>query len=134
MKYIVKNVYKDGQETVNECADLDEAKRIVDEMYAIDDTNFHSSVIEEYSVTEVEYNSSWKRKDFRELMEFEKESLALKLVEYKERNVHLKQLKSLLYGMGVHCDDLLLTKDPHVFQSIGANFLRFVGHEKSKQR
>jgi len=121
MEYKIVLKYTDGRIESYVKLSQSEAESKVDVLYkaygnTIESCDIYSSEIVE---TPVEYTSIWEQPEFRQLMILPKESLALKLIENSETNIHLEQLIAFLEALEFeHIDDLLL-QDVEYFIRLG---------------
>ena len=121
MEYKIVLIHKDGRTEDYIKLTQSEAETKVDILYKAYGSSIESCGIFSSRVVEekIPYTSLWQQEEFRQLMVLPKESLAIKLIENSETNIHLEQLFAFLEALEFEKIEDLLLQDVEYFTRLG---------------
>jgi len=112
-KYTVTIRFSSGKELKTEHNSIQLAEDAIDHIYK-ENLDVVSSKLDYIETTPVEYKSPYANQQYKKLMRFDKEILAIRIIENSKTNIHLQQLKALCEGLQIpNIDRFVLLSPEH---------------------
>jgi len=118
LTYTVTTRLENGDTFKTEHDTIQQAEDVIDSIYK-DKTGVVFSELDSVETTSVEYKSPYTNQEYKKLMGFDKEILAIRIIENAKTNIHLQQLKALCAGLEIpNVEDFVLLS-PESVEKVG---------------